>query len=497
MIEPRITYAFERKLQAIYNEIANRGVRIDVQRLGEAKAFVEREITRNLAIASNQWNIKLFTGVENDPNKGKKKGDPTIIDAQNLGSTSGEKSFLNLLKNLGYTVPKIAKRNTDGEYESNYSTGELSLQRMLRDNQFGYPTGDPALKAILAVRELSKLKTSYLNAHFYRDTQGNLFFLSLYNAAGTLTGRRASRKHTYGFGNNGQNHPKHSRIAEQWRRCLVARPGNIFLMVDQKSAEEWPVSALANNQLAIEQMLKGINRHIWRATYIFNIAEGSRTKTEWKDSMEYYLGKKSGHANNYNMQPPRMSESLIQEGFYVSVDACTGMLNRLNTLEPNIRGVFHKYVRDTISSTRILKTPFGRERQFLGLRPNDANNKVFNEAFAFIPQSSIGDNTGFAVAHIDSSNLDTNAKFIVQEGHDSIVQDLPDNLTVLDLALQNCIQSFNRQMRFENGIVVQVPIEAEIGYDFATTVTVDDLSYDGLKIAKQKLMEKVNSQKVA
>lgn len=496
MIEPRITYAYERKLQAIYNDIANRGLRVDNQRLLEAKMFVDREITRNLAIASNQWNIKLFTGVDNDPNLGKKKGDPTIIDAQNLGSTSGEKSFLKLLQNLGYTVPKVTKKVDDG-YESNYSTGELALQRILRDNQFGYPTGDPAIKAVLAVRELSKLRSSYLNAHFYRHTEGDLYFLSLYNAAGTLTGRRSSRKHTFGFGNNGQNHPKHSRIAMQWRRCLIARPGNIFLMVDQKSAEEWPVSALANNQLAIEQMLRGVNRHIWRASYIFNIPELSRSKTEWKDSLEYYLGKKTGHANNYNMQPPRMSESLIQEGHYVSVDACAGMLSRLNALEPNIKGVFHKYVRDTINATRVLKTPFGRERQFLGLRPNDANNKIFNEAFSFIPQSSIGDNTGFAVAHIHNSDLDSNCKFIVQEGHDSIVQDIPDSLTFLDMALQNCIKAFDRTMKFDNGIVVQVPIEAEIGYDFQTTVTVDDLSYDGLKAARQKLQEKVNSQKVA
>ena len=495
MIEPRITYDYERKLQAVYNDIANRGIRIDESRLKEAKIFVDREITRNLAIASNQWNIKLFVGVDNDPNVGKKKGDPTIIDAQNLGSTSGEKSFLKLLQNLGYTVPKITKKAADGDgYETNYSTGELALQRILRDNQFGYSTGDPAIKAVLAIRELSKLRSSYLNAHFYRNPVGELYFLSLYNAAGTLTGRRASRKHTYGFGNNGQNHPKHSRIAEQWRRCLVARPGNIFLMVDQKSAEEWPVSALAQNQLAIDQMNKGINRHIWRASYIFNIAEGSKSKKEWKESIEYYLGKKTGHANNYNMQPPRMSESLIQEGHYISVEACSGMLTRLNSLEPNIRGVFHKYVRDTINRCRVLKTPFGRERQFLGLRPNDANNKVFNEAFAFIPQSAIGDNTGFAVAHIDSSDLDPIDKFIVQEGHDSIVEDLPDNLTVLDMALSNSIAAFDRKMRFDNGIEVQVPLEAEIGYDFNTTVTVDDLSYEGLRIARQKLLEEINKK---
>ena len=492
MIEAKITSSYEHKLQAIYYDIANRGIRIDPAKIKTARAFVKSELARNMGIAANQWNIKLFIGANNNPNLGLKKDDPNVVDAYNLNSTSGEKSLLKMLQRLGYTVPKISKRNAEGEYESKYSTNELALQRILRDNQFNYPSGDPAIQAILAVRELSKLDSSYLSARFYRSPSGDLFYLSSYNVAGTLTGRRASRKHTFGYGNNAQNFPKHGTVAKLFRESLIARPGRIFLMVDQKSAEEWPVSALAENHQAITDMINNINRHIKRAVYIFNIPESSRTEQDWKDSIEYYLGKKTGHANNYGMKENTMAESLIREGFWIPVASCKAMLAALNKLEPNTHGVFHKYVEDTIYATRMLRTPFQRERQFIGLRPNDANIKLLNEAYSWIPQSVVGDNTGFAVAYL--GNTSGTASFVVQEGHDSIVNDISDTPDSLWNCLNSVIASFNRRIIFHNGIQVEIPIEAEIGYDFATTVKVKDLSYDGLVAARAKLLDKIGTK---
>lgn len=489
MIEPRITSTYEHNLQAIYYEINNRGICVDASKLKSAKQLVKAELARNLAIAANQWNIKLYLGAQNDPNLSRKKDDPGRVDAYNLNSSSGERSFIKLLQNIGYNVPKISKRQADGSYDARYSANELALQRVLRDNQFGYPSGDPAIKAVLAIRELSKLNSSYLHAHLFKTRSGELLYLSGYNVAGTLTGRRASRIHSLGFGGNAQNFPKHSNISKIYRECLVSRPGQIFLMVDQKSAEEWPVSALAQNYTALTEMQNGINRHIKRASFIFSLPESSRTEAQWKDSIEYYLGKKTGHANNYGMQKQRMADSLIQEGHWFSVDYCGNCLSRLNILEPNTKGVFHKYIEDTLYDCRILVTPFGRERQFLGLRPNDKNVKVFNEAYSWIPQSTIGDNNGFAVATQETERKDHT--FIVQEGHDSIVNDIPDNLDSMWNCLAANIYSYNRQIKFHNGITVEVPIEAEIGYDFATTVKVKDLSYDGLKEAREKLIQKV------
>ena len=490
MIESRITSSYEHRLQAIYYEIGNRGIRINPAKLRDARMFVSAELSRNIGIAANQWGVHLYVGDANNPNAGLKKGATSRVEAYNLNSSSGEFSVLKLLTRLGYNVPKISQRNSEGEYEGKYSTNELALQRILRDNQYNYPNGDPAIKAILAVRELSKLSNSYINARLFKNIDGEFFFLSSYNVAGTLTGRRASRKHTFNFGNNGQNFPKHGATAKVFRECIVARKGCIFISVDQKSAEEWPVSALAQNYEAIDQMLKGINRHIKRAVFIFSIPEHARTEAQWKDSIEYYLGKKTGHANNYGMKKDRMSQSLIQEGHWFSVDYCGVCLDRLNALEPNTKGVFHKYVQDTLYDCGVLRTPFGRERQFMGLRPDDHNVKIFNEAYAYIPQSVVGDNNGFAVAHIATSSIPLSHRFIVQESHDSIIQDVPDKLDVMWSCLSNTVTAYDRTITFHNGISIGIPVEAEIGYDLYNMVKVKDLSYDGLKQAQEKLQER-------
>lgn len=476
----RVTSTYLHQLQAIYNNISNRGICLNREKLRLASLYIDQEIAKNLKIASDQWNCHVYIGAANDDGS---------ADSVNLNATQGDKALLKKMKDvLGYEVPKITKKDSEGNYEQKYSTGELSLQKMLVKNQFNFPAGDPAIKAILKVRELGKLKSSYFGCRKYETPDGLVLYLSGYNVVGTLTGRRASKKHTFGYGNNGQNFPKHGTVSKVFRSCLIARPGNIFLMVDQKSAEEWPVNALANNQIALTELRNGINRHTKRALYLFNLPQVKAEAPDWKDGMEYYLGKKVGHANNYGMRGNRMSDSLAQEGKFIPPNMCQMLLDRANLLEPNIQGVFHKYIQNEINNSRTLKTPFGRERVFFGFRPNDNNYSLFNEAYSYIPQSVVGDNTGFAVQYLES-NLPIEQRAIVQEGHDSIVQDVPDRINTIWHYLQATVHAFDRRITFHNGIEVQIPVEAEIGYDFATTVKLKTNTFEDLEKAYNKLQE--------
>jgi len=489
-VTDRVTSSYEHALQAACYHIGNRGICVNTKRIAEAKAIVKAEITRQLAIASNQWGTKVFVGAANAPDEGPKG--TNAGGAINLNATQGKFALLTGLKNLGYEVVKITKKDSEGNYEQGYSTGELALQKMLSKNQFNYPGGDPALRAILKIRELGKLNSSYLNARLL--TRGDeAFFLSNYNVAGTLTGRRSSRRHTFGFGNNSQNFPKHSDVASMYRRCLVARPGNILLMVDQMSAEDWPVSALSENYQALKELRDDLDvygRHTRLASVIFGIPLSAKTPGEWKESMERYLGKKTRHASNYDMKAGRMSDALAQEGFSFSEADCKTLLTKVAAHDPSVQKVFHRYVQDTINKTHTLVTPFGRERQFLGARPNDSNATIFKEAYAYIPQSTVGDNTGFAVLKMESDYA-LDERFIVQEGHDSIVQDVRDDADIVLRQFLRVVDIFKRNIVFHNGISVEIPIEAEIGYNFQTTVRIKENTLSGVKIAIEKLKDKL------
>lgn len=481
----RITNQYLQHLQSLYYDIGNRGIRVDTSRLKSGREKVNKLIESNLLIASNQWGCKVYIGAENSD-----KDDKTSV---NLNSTSGERSLLNKLKALGYEVPKITKKNEEGEYEQKYSTAELSLQKMLAANQFKHPAGDPAIRAILQVRELGKLKSGYFNTRLVGRTSESkegydYFFLSTYNVAGTITGRRSSKRHTLGYGNNAQNFPKHSGTSKLFRECLVPRRGNIFLFVDQVMAEEWPVSALSNNTLALHELMTGVDRHSKLASVIFDTYVPAKNSPDWdknKHGKMRHLGKKTKHARNYGMREQRMSDSLAQEGFSVTKDVCKMLLQKAADVDPSVDTVFHKYVQNELSNNHLLCTPFGRERLFLGCRPHADNNTLFNEAYSYIPQSTVGDNTGFAV-----SFLETRAKgFIVQEGHDSIAHDIISDPTVINSTLLDTIESFRRTIRFHNGIELEIPISAELGYDFERTIELESMDEVGIKKALDKLNE--------
>ena len=446
-VQEKITSSYLHSLQAIYNRIGNRGICVDPLRLKEAKIFVNEEIKKNLEIATTQWNCTVYLGAENDDGS---------EGSVNINANNGQRTLVKKMQELGYEIPKITKKDSEGNYDQKFSSSELALQKMLVKNQFNYAGGDPAIRAILKIRELGKIKSSYLNARLYKTPDDLLLYLSSYNVAGTVTGRRSSKKHTFGFGNNAQNFPKHGSIAKTFRRCLVARPGNIFLMVDQKGAEEWPVLALSGNVFALTELQSGLNRHLKRAAFLFGLDLSSKSESEWKDGMEYYLGKKCGHAKNYGMRGLRMSDSLAQEGFSINPTMCQHLLDKLTAFDPSTENVFHKYIQEQLYKSRVLETPAGRQRQFLGLRPNDTNYSILNEAYAYIPQSIVGDNTGFAVHYLETESTPED-RLTVQEGHDSIVQDIPHSASNVWRILERTISSFSRRFTFYNGISIEIP----------------------------------------
>lgn len=486
----RISNQYLHALQAIYHRIDSRGILVSKDRLRDASNYIDSDISKQCSIVSNVWSIPCYIGAANKPAVG-------LGGSINLNSSSGANTPLEQLKRMGFKIPKTSARDEDGNYISKESLAELTLQKIYATNQFGTPGGDPAIRALLRIRELATLRSRYINANLY-NYQGQSLFITNYNCAGTVTGRRGSRKHSFGYGGNAQNFPKHGELAKVFRRCLVARPGKILLMVDQMQAEDWPTSALAQNREALDDLVKGIDRHRKLGCLIFDLPWDHYTDSQWKDSIERFLGKKTRHANNYGMRGNTMSDSLAKEGHSLTPAQCTAILDKVNKVDPSVDQVFHKYIKDCLYADRTLRTPFKRERIFFGLRPGEtgSNNKIYNEAFSYIPQSTVGDNTGFAVYALETGNESTRGA-ILQEGHDSIVQEIDDTPDAIWTYLQATKKAFDRTIRFHNGIEVNIPVEGEIGYDFYHTETfkssstktkkLEDMSYVDIQAAWYKL----------
>jgi hypothetical protein len=130
----------------------------------------------------------------------------------------------------------------------------------------------------------------------------------------------------------------------------------------------------------------------------------------------------------------------------------------------------------------MLQTPFGRERHFHGLRQNDTNYKIFNEAYSYIPQSTVADNTGFAVYNIEQECSD-----IINECHDSVTQEIFNDLPAILSAYGRTRRAFDRDITFHNGVIVNIPIEGEIGFNMKDTVKIKPFTEERVRNAIQEL----------
>lgn len=460
----RITSSYEHALAHAYHKIDGRGLLLDRDRLKNTRISVSDTIKDYCNKMSQMWGTHVYIGAEN---KDRSKPNSFNINAS--------RQLIDALTSYGYKVPKVRIKNQSTEdYEWKESANDLAMQRLYADpTSWPSPAHGEGIKWLMSAKELITFRTRYLNAKLIFDT-----YYSSYSVTGTTTGRRSSKKNAFSLGGNSQNFPaRMGALSDQWKETIIARPGRVFLFVDQMQAEDWPVQSLASNYAALEEMRKGVNRHYKFASAIFGTPiddlKVGRANGDHKSELEYNLGKRGRHANNYGMQPPRMSEILAGEGYSVPILMCQHILNKINEVDPNVKGVFHEYIKNCLSASRMLITPLGRERQFFGLRDNDRNYAIFNEAYAYIPQSVVGDNTGMAVLYLDGCN-----DYVVQEGHDSIVQEVPDQITELTKVFLDTQAAFKRTIRFHNGIEIEIPIEAAIGYDWKNKVKVNDKGWE-------------------
>lgn len=438
---------FAMPLQRVFIEINQRGVAIDAPRMAILRSKVVQELQ------SHCQNIQAYSGgktvISQAPPKA--KPDPTVF---NLSSTP---QVLEFIRGLGMKPPK--QRRQDGTYSE--SANEESLNELFAE------TGHPFLKELLRVRELNKLLGTYIDVELEANTLYGSFFVT-----GTVTGRRSCRENFLGLGSNLQNQPKHTDLAEDYRQCLIARPGRIFVKCDQISAEDWLVQGfiadLSGDRRGFEELLNHdkIDRHARLGSQLFN----KPVEQCGKNTPERFIGKKVRHAGNYDMEAFRFSQVMASEGHVVTQSFCEWMLSYFHSMDPGIKQVYHRYVQDQMIQTRCLTTPFGFTRQFFGLRDYGDNKKLFKEGFAQIPQGTVGQNTGFAILWLET-NRSPSDEVIIDE-HDAITLECADNAASVWAAVQRLQTAFNRVIRLPKGLEFTIPIEVELGYNLRDMRTV-------------------------
>ena len=162
----------------------------------------------------------------------------------------------------------------------------------------------------------------------------------------------------------------------------------VFLEADQSQAEARIVMLLAK-EYDVLKLFDIIDIHCLTAGWIYNCDWTEIEKLHNTNSNEYdekrQLGKKTRHAGGYD----QTAHGLAQHA-NIKLKKAKRVLEIFHKFTPKIREVFHVGIREHLASNDCsLYTPFGRFRKFY----EKWGDKLFREAYAHIPQSTVADNT--------------------------------------------------------------------------------------------------------
>jgi DNA polymerase-1 len=158
-----------------------------------------------------------------------------------------------LFERLQLTPPDRTQRTSSGYY----STAAGTLEAMKGTH--------PVVDWVLEYRELSKLKSTYVDALPQEVNPITLRVHTSYNQAGSVTGRLASSDP------NLQNIPIRTELGRKVRHAFIADPGNVLLSVDYSQVELRIVAHMSEDKTMLAAFQGGQDIHAATAAAIYDV----------------------------------------------------------------------------------------------------------------------------------------------------------------------------------------------------------------------------------
>ncbi len=138
-----------------------------------------------------------------------------------------------------------------------YSTDATTLDKLKSEHEI--------INCIIDFRELSKLKSTYVDAlpELVNQRTGRLH--TSYNQAGSATGRFSSSNP------NLQNIPIRTELGREVRRAFVAPPGYVLLAVDYNQIELRVMAHISQDETLIDAFQRGLDIHQATAAAVYGI----------------------------------------------------------------------------------------------------------------------------------------------------------------------------------------------------------------------------------
>lgn len=282
---------------------------------------------------------------------------------------NSSKQTVAYLTACGYDVPVNRK-------SGNPSVDRESLMKLYRKY------GDETLRSLISFKSLSTMHSNYSEEGLVLDDDDRL----RWSHSLTETGRLRTSETPWKTGRNIQNFPRKKRF--DFKSAFPADDGMVMGNFDLEQAESRIVAYAANDKTMIKIFEDNIDLHQYVADDL--TARLGRNFTR-------QFAKFVNHASSYAMGPTTFLGKCISEGIEISFSECVEVLQARERTFPRVTE-WREGLRHIVSTTRLVTTPTGRQRQFFGplQKKSDgtwsgATEAMFREAFAYIPQSGVAD----------------------------------------------------------------------------------------------------------
>jgi DNA polymerase-1 len=277
----------------------------------------------------------------------------------------------------------------------------------------GLRGGHPIVPWILDYRELSKLKSTYLDALPLEINPQTGRVHTSYNQAGTVTGRIASSEP------NLQNIPIRTELGRKVRRAFIASPGNQLLSVDYSQIELRIVAHIADDAAMLDAFRAGQDIHATTAAAILGLDLDQVTADLRRNAKAVNFGL------IYGMSPfglTRATELTLAE----AENFVTAYFERF----PGVKA----YIANTkqqATNEGYVETLLGRRRYFPGLKEGTnyvLRNRLEREAINSPIQGTAADIMKLAMLRVSAAlpKAGLRGRLLLQV-HDELVIEAPDN----------------------------------------------------------------------
>jgi DNA polymerase-1 len=307
---------------------------------------------------------------------------------------------------------------------------------------------------LLEYRELSKLRSTYLDALPQQVNPITGRIHTSYNQTGSVTGRIASSDP------NLQNIPIRTELGRHVRQAFIAAPGCNLLSVDYSQVELRIAAHMSNDQAMLSAFRAGQDIHTATAAAILNITLDKVTKGQRRNAKAINFGLIYG-----------MSAFGLTRSSDLTLAEAEDFVEAYFKQFPGIKSYLDNMRRDA-AKKGFVETLLGRRRYFPGLKSQgnpSTRAREEREAINAPIQGTAADIMKIAMQRVPMALLKNNLNgHMLLQVHDELVLECPEN------ELKQTAKIVRNVMENAYNLIIPLQTEARVGLNWGEMTVLEE-----------------------